>query len=203
MMTDREIDAIITEQEAVSPLLSLSSQPEWPVLDPLALHGLAGDVVHTLASTTEADPAGLLFDFLVSTGNLLGPQPRAMVGGSEHPARVNAVLVGETSRARKGTARGCIRKLLSQRQGVHQGPGLGPHWADRERRSCGGHRHRISPSAGQPSHDEKQDYRPDHLRPHALQRLHRGGADGAQPLPPEDRIAPAPTCRTEGLVKSS
>ena len=84
----------------------------WPVLDPGALWGLAGDVVRTIEPHTEADPAGLLIDFLVSFGSAVGPAPHALADGSEHPARLNAVLVGQTSRARKGTSRAQIRRVL-------------------------------------------------------------------------------------------
>ena len=91
---------------------SLSSQ--WPALDPAALHGIAGKVVATLEPHTEADPAALLLTFLAAAGNIVGLGPHAIADAAPHPARLNVVLVGQTSRARKGTAWAQIRNLLAQ-----------------------------------------------------------------------------------------
>ena len=74
----------------------------WPLLDPQALHGIASDVVRLLEPHTEADPVALLLTFVVAFGNAAGPRPHAVVGAAQHPARLFAVLVGETARGRKG-----------------------------------------------------------------------------------------------------
>jgi len=97
---------------------SLWSQPEegeppWPELDPAAFHGIAGRVVRTLEPHTEADPAGLLLTFLAAAGNIIGLGPHALADAAPHPARLNVVLVGQTSRARKGSAWAQIRRLLA------------------------------------------------------------------------------------------
>jgi hypothetical protein len=91
---------------------SLTSQ--WPTLDPAALHGIAGKVVQTLGPHTEADPVALLLTFLAAAGNIVGLAPRAIADAAPHPARLNVVLVGQTSRARKGTAWAQVRNLLAQ-----------------------------------------------------------------------------------------
>jgi hypothetical protein len=98
---------------------SFASYPQeamtaWPTLDPAALTGLAGRVVEVLSPHTEADPAALLLTFLAAFGNLAGRGPHAVADGADHPARLNVVLVGDTSRSRKGTAWANIRKLLEQ-----------------------------------------------------------------------------------------
>jgi hypothetical protein len=132
-----EVDAIIGELSSATPretserseerspdprvlsLLSLVSQPQahaeaWPALDPAAFHGIAGKVVRTLEPHTEADPAALLLTFLAAAGNIIGPGPHAIADAAPHPARLNVVLVGKTSRARKGSAWAQIRRLLAQ-----------------------------------------------------------------------------------------
>jgi hypothetical protein len=91
---------------------SLSSQ--WPTLDQAAYHGITGRVIRTLEPHTEADPAGLLLTFLAAVGNIIGPGPHAIADAASHPARLNVVLVGQTSRARKGSAWAQIRRLLNQ-----------------------------------------------------------------------------------------
>lgn len=87
------------------------SKPE-PVLEGAALYGLPGKVVETLDPHTEAAPAAQLIDFLVSFGSAVGPGPHAIADGSEHPARLNAIIVGTSSRARKGTSRRRIGNLF-------------------------------------------------------------------------------------------
>ena len=94
-------------------LSSPSQEETWPELDPAALHGLAGRLVATLGPHTEADPAALLLTFLVAFGNAVGPGPRALVGATEHPARLNVLLVGQTARARKGTAQAEVNKVMA------------------------------------------------------------------------------------------
>ena len=99
------------------PALSAQEQErKWPTLDPAAHHGLAGKVIATLGPHTEADPVALLLSFLVAFGNAANPAqglgPRALVGATAHPARLNVLLVGETARARKGTAQGEVNRLM-------------------------------------------------------------------------------------------
>ena len=67
----------------------------------------------TLGPHTEADPVALLLTFLTAAGNILGLGPHAVADAAAHPARLNVVLVGQTSRARKGTAWAQIRNLLA------------------------------------------------------------------------------------------
>jgi hypothetical protein len=119
--TDCEVSATSAERPPTPGVLahdSLTSQrqdADGPrlTLDPAASHGLAGRVVGTLGPHTEADDAALLLTFLAAFGNAVGPGPRALVGAAEHPARLNVLLVGETARARKGTAQAEVNKLLA------------------------------------------------------------------------------------------
>lgn len=77
-----------------------------------AFHGLAGEVVGFLEPHTEADMAGLLLSFLSAFGAAVGSDPHAVADGSRHPARLNVVLVGRSSRARKGTSWSVMRKVF-------------------------------------------------------------------------------------------
>jgi hypothetical protein len=88
--------------------------PEWP--DPpgdAALHGLAGEVVRPIGLCTEADPIGLLLSFVVGFGNAVGPGLSVLADGHYHHANEYAVTVGDTSRARKGTAWRRVRPVLA------------------------------------------------------------------------------------------
>jgi hypothetical protein len=83
----------------------------WPVLDPDALYGLAGEIVKVLEPHTEADPAGLLVSTLVEFGAQVGAGPHAVADSAPHPARLFAALVGETAKGRKGTIEANVRRI--------------------------------------------------------------------------------------------
>jgi hypothetical protein len=92
-----------------------TTKPPWPApLSNKALFGLAGDVVKTIAPHTEADPAALLVHFLVAMGNVIGRETHVHVGATKHFANLFCVVVGQTSRARKGTAWSEIRHLFER-----------------------------------------------------------------------------------------
>ena len=91
----------------------VNSHPDtWPVLEPEALYGLAGDVVRAIEPHSEADPAALLVNLLVGFGNAVGGSPHFMAEADRHPVKLFAVFVGETSKARKGSSWGHIERLL-------------------------------------------------------------------------------------------
>jgi hypothetical protein len=88
--------------------------PEWP--DPpadAAFHGLAGEVVRLIEPTSEADPVGVLLQFLIGFGNAIGPGLSVLADGHHHHANEYGVTVGDTSRARKGTAWRRVRPILA------------------------------------------------------------------------------------------
>ena len=75
-----------------------------PRLNTEAFYGLAGDVVAACTKDSEATEAGVLFYFLQRVGCQIGPFAHVLVGEEKHHARLNVVLVGKSSRARKGTS---------------------------------------------------------------------------------------------------
>jgi hypothetical protein len=76
------------------------------------MYGLAGDIVRTIEPHSEADPVALLLQILVLTGNVIGANPYYAVEGDRHHANLFAVMVGPTSKARKGTAAGRVRSVV-------------------------------------------------------------------------------------------
>ncbi|HEY9224617.1 MAG TPA: hypothetical protein VIP27_10760 [Variovorax sp.] len=119
-----------------------SSSGKWP--SPLAepaFHGLAGDVVRAIEPHTEADPVAILTQLLGAFGNCVGRGPHYRVESDEHHANLYAVLVGDSSKARKGTSWGRTRSLFKMIDGddwadrcVHSGlsSGEGVIWAVRD-----------------------------------------------------------------------
>jgi hypothetical protein len=87
----------------------------WPTLDPKALYGLAGKVVELATRSSEADPAAILATFLARVASEFGANPVMFIGDSEHYARINTVIVGNSSKARKGTSEKPIRRIFAHR----------------------------------------------------------------------------------------
>ena len=103
----RSIAASIARYPAVPDMA-----PVWPILDDAALHGLAGDVVRLIEPHTEADPVSLLASFLSEFGAMLNRGPHLILDGSYHPLLFWPVLVGQSSKSRKGTASRRIETVL-------------------------------------------------------------------------------------------
>lgn len=111
----------------------------WPAsLPDEALHGLPGEIVREIEPQTESDPAAVLLQVLVAFGALVGRGPHVPIEGDEHHGNLFALIVGETSKARKGTSWGRVREIFSRIpgwphvvDGLSSGEGL--KWAVRDR----------------------------------------------------------------------
>jgi hypothetical protein len=91
----------------------LPAEPPRP--EPLAreaFHGLAGEIVRAIEPASEADPAALLLQVLVGFGNQAGRAAYCEVEGDRHSGNEFAVLVGKSSKARKGTSWGRVLGFL-------------------------------------------------------------------------------------------
>jgi hypothetical protein len=103
------IEAAIGAARTVEPP---SGVPDFPKMDPAAFYGLAGEIVRTIAPHSEADPIALLVQFLASFGSVIGGGPYYQVEADQHHPNIFGVLVGTSSKARKGTSAGRIRSVL-------------------------------------------------------------------------------------------
>ena len=115
--TEAELDRIRRERfarEAKNDNSGTETPPEesWPVLDDAALHGIAGEIVRTLAPHTESDPVAILIQTLTLTGNVIGRNAYYQVESDRHHANLFAVLTGASSKARKGTSAGRVSAIV-------------------------------------------------------------------------------------------
>jgi len=92
---------------------TLEKQPE-PEIQEEAFHGVAGDVVHMLEPHTEADPVGLLVSILAEFGAIVGRKPHLILDASYHPLLFYPVLVGNSSKSRKGSSGKRIKALFEK-----------------------------------------------------------------------------------------
>jgi hypothetical protein len=96
--------------------------PQWP--DPLhgdAYYGVAGDLVRVLEPHTESDPAALLVQSVVAWGNMANRGPYYLAEADRHHTNEYAVIVGVSSKARKGTSWSRIRGVLTT---------IDQHWSE-------------------------------------------------------------------------
>ena len=88
-------------------------EKKWP--DPLredAFHGLLGDIIRKIEPHTESDPAALLVQAMVVFGNVVGRSAHFMAEADKHYLNIFSVMVGSTSKGRKGTSFGHIKRLF-------------------------------------------------------------------------------------------
>lgn len=110
----------------------------WPApMAKVAYHGVAGDFVRLVGPHTEADPSAVLAQFLVAFGNVITGSAHFMVGADRHRGNLFVVLVGETSKGRKGSSWSPVRFVFRQvddawatSSGLSSGEGL--IWAVRD-----------------------------------------------------------------------
>lgn len=94
----------------------------WPSpLRAQAFYGLAGEFVEMLEPHTESDPVALLIQFLVGFGNVIGRGTWWKVEAHKHHLNLFCTLVGETSKARKGTSHGQVKAIFKE---------IDPGWVD-------------------------------------------------------------------------
>ena len=85
----------------------------WPVMDPAAFCGLAGDIVNAIGPHSEADPIAILMHTLTFFGNAIGAGPYYQVEADRHHTNLFTVLVGVSAKGRKGTSAGRARSLFT------------------------------------------------------------------------------------------
>ncbi len=106
-----------------------------------SLYGLAGDIVRAIEPHSEADPVALLVQTLVGFGNFIGRTAHFVAEADRHHTNLFAVIVGASSRGRKGSSWGHVRRLLEAVDeewadcivgGLSSGEGLVHHVRDDE-----------------------------------------------------------------------
>lgn len=105
------VDRNITTDDETREVLH-NERNDWPTPpDEAVYHGLAGDIIRTIAPHTEADPIGMLGVFLTMFGHQAGDGPYVHQGSMQR-TNIFTTLVGDTSIGRKGTATSAITALF-------------------------------------------------------------------------------------------
>ena len=83
-----------------------------PTLSKEALPGLVGEIVELATRGNEADPAAVLPFFLTYFGAEVGGTTYVVVGEDLHPPRLNCLILGASAKARKGTSKGPVLRIM-------------------------------------------------------------------------------------------
>ena len=86
--------------------------PEPP--SDIVFYGLAGEILRRIEPHTEADPVALLIQFLIAFANVIGRGAWATADGARHFFNLLAVLVGLSSKARKGTSLSHVLRVFER-----------------------------------------------------------------------------------------
>ena len=86
----------------------------WPAPPAAAVyHALPGEIVTMIAPHTEADPVAILTQLLVAFGAAVGRGAWFTVEATRHHPNEFMLLVGDTSKARKGSSWDHVRRLIA------------------------------------------------------------------------------------------
>jgi len=86
----------------------------WPAPPaPVAYHELLGEIVTRIAPHTEADPVAILTQLLVAFGAAVGRGAWFTVEATRHHPNESMLLVGDSSKARKGSSWDHVRRLIT------------------------------------------------------------------------------------------
>ena len=97
------------------PAATLLAPPAgWPAPpEPAVYHELLGEIVTTIGPHTEADPIAILTQLLVAFGAAAGRGAWFEVEATRHHANEFMLLVGDSSKARKGSSWDHVRRLIT------------------------------------------------------------------------------------------
>lgn len=114
MSRKRQPEPVPTEIRSLVDLAERRSQKtlRWPKLHEDALYGLAGEIIEATDPHSEADPVAILLSCLSAFGNAAGRDAYLRVGPTKHYPKLFVVLVGTTSKGRKGTSWDFAKALM-------------------------------------------------------------------------------------------
>ena len=96
-------------------ILTLPAPAGWPSEpESAAYHGLAGEIVQTVAPHTEADPVAILAQLLAGFGAAVGRGAWFTVEATRHHPNEFVILVGDSAKARKGSSWDHVARVLTR-----------------------------------------------------------------------------------------
>lgn len=113
-LIDELVNHVLPREDEETQEQPYQDRSSWPnPLNEHAYQGLPGEIARTVEPHTESDPIAILTQSLVVFGNIVGRGPHFRVEADHHYTNINTVIVGETSKGRKGSGEGIVFSLFS------------------------------------------------------------------------------------------
>jgi len=94
--------------------LGLNHDDRFPAHDDLILYGLGGDIVRAVEPITEAHPIAVLAQLFAAFGTMIDQKAWFRVGEQVHHLKFWPILVGITSRGRKGVSWSIVERIMRE-----------------------------------------------------------------------------------------
>lgn len=107
-LLDQPPDGEPADSTLLAPPAGLPAPPA-----PAVYHELLGEIVNRIAPHTEADPVAILTQLLVAFGAAVGRGAWFEVEATRHCPNEFMLLVGDSSKARKGSSWDHVRRLIA------------------------------------------------------------------------------------------
>jgi hypothetical protein len=108
-----EAEDLAGEDNSLNSFISYSRQyPDPPTK--AAYYGLPGLIARTIEPESESDPVAILAQTLCAFGNAIGHGPYYRAEADRHTCNLFLLLVGATSKGRKGSSWGQVRRIFEQ-----------------------------------------------------------------------------------------
>lgn len=108
---DLDLNSLENEVGTKSTLKSVAKPSPTP--DEAVYYGVVGELVKAIEPETESDPIAILISVFAAIGSIIGRNSYYEVEATRHYANLFTVIVGESSRARKGTSWSIVKRVLS------------------------------------------------------------------------------------------
>jgi hypothetical protein len=90
----------------------------WPIMESKATYGLVGKIAHLATAKSEADPVAVIATTLAYAAAEFGRAQYIRIGDDLHHSRHFDAIVGQSSRARKGTSYGPVRRIFEMAETI-------------------------------------------------------------------------------------
>jgi hypothetical protein len=86
----------------------------WPIMESKATHGIVGSIARLATANSEADPVAVIATTLTWAAAEFGRCQFIFIGDDKHHSRHFCGIVGQSSRARKGTSKAPVKRIFEE-----------------------------------------------------------------------------------------
>jgi hypothetical protein len=102
------------EQSIPSRRTGTADPRSWPIMESKATHGIVGEITRLATANSEVDPVAVIATILTWAAAEFGRGQFIFIGEEKHHSRHYVGIVAQSSRARKGTSKGPVKRLFEE-----------------------------------------------------------------------------------------